>query len=286
MNSTQNIINSDLFNLVSSITVSAVALIGNSIVFYILTKKEFLKESVFRCLFIGTIFNTINALHIWPSNYPDFFLKNKSLFSCILINYVSAVFDTFSAWMIVLTSTDIYLTVKYPTKFLFRKKINYQMIIISILFILFCSLYSPYFIYTTIDPNYGCIAVSFEIAFYINLYFLILFTVLPFIIMAITNSLTYLHLQKRQINQNNSKKAKRLFKTSLGLNLFFLISNIPVSTVFIIGNISNINFSNVIYNIFKLITYAYFSLDFFIYYIANRLFRVYFFYLIKCGKSK
>ena len=92
-----------------------------------------------------------------------------------------------------------------------------------------------------------------------------------------TNILTYLQLKERKINRNQPKKAKKLFKTSLGLNLFFLISNIPVSTVFIIGNISNINFSNVIYNIFKLITYAYFSLDFFIYYIANRLFRVYFF---------
>ena len=83
MNTTSNDI-SDLFNLVSSISVSIIAIIGNSIVLFILTKEEFFKETFYRYLLIGTIFNTISALLIWPNNYPDLFLINEILISCQL----------------------------------------------------------------------------------------------------------------------------------------------------------------------------------------------------------
>ena len=281
MNSTTNDFNYELFNLISSITISAIALIGNSIIVYILAKPEFRKESFFRYLFIRTIVDTINAMLIWPSIYPDFFLIHNILIICQFNHYVNDVFNTLSSWIIVISSIDIYLTVKYPTKFHYRKKFKYQMIIFLILFITICSLYSTDFIYTITDPKNNCKAVSFQISFYLNLYSMILFAVLPFIIMAITNILTYLQLRERKINRNQPKKAKKLFKTSLGLNLFFFISNIPVFTVYVIGNISNTNFSDFFYNIFNLISFAYFSFDFFIYIIANRLFREYFYNIIK-----
>ena len=89
MNSTTNDFNHELFNLISSITISAIALIGNSIIVYILAKPEFRKESFFRYLFFGTIFNTINALLIWPINNPDFFLINEILISCNLQQYIN-----------------------------------------------------------------------------------------------------------------------------------------------------------------------------------------------------
>ena len=89
MNSTTDDFNLDLFHQVSSITISLVAIIGNSLIFYIFAKPEFKTQSFFRYLFFGTIFNTINALLIWPINYPDFFLINEILISCNLQQYIN-----------------------------------------------------------------------------------------------------------------------------------------------------------------------------------------------------
>ena len=46
MNTTLSETDDDLYNLVSSISVTAIAFIGNSIVFYILAQKEFRKEYI------------------------------------------------------------------------------------------------------------------------------------------------------------------------------------------------------------------------------------------------
>jgi hypothetical protein len=75
MNDTSSESDNDLFNLVSSIVTSSITLLGNSIIFYILAKPEFRSQSFFRYLFIGTILDTINVLFIWPTYYPDYFLK-------------------------------------------------------------------------------------------------------------------------------------------------------------------------------------------------------------------
>ena len=142
MNSTTDDFNLDLFHQVSSITISLVAIIGNSLIFYILAKPEFRSQSFFRYLFFGTIFNTINALLIWPINYPDFFLINEILISCNIQQYINDVSTTFSGWIIVLTSVDTFLSVKYPTKFQLVKSFKAQIIIILSLSVLFFSVYA------------------------------------------------------------------------------------------------------------------------------------------------
>jgi hypothetical protein len=142
MNDTSSETNNDLFHLVSSITISSIALLGNSIIFYILAKPEFRSQSFFRYLFIGTIFDTIRALSIWPTYYPDYFLINEFTFRCNLYQYISDIHFSLSGWIIILTTLDTFLLVKYPTKFKFIKTFKFQMLIVLILFISFCSLYS------------------------------------------------------------------------------------------------------------------------------------------------
>ena len=54
----------DAFNMASSLTITIASLIGNSIVFYILTRPEFLKQTLFRYMLIATISDAINSITI------------------------------------------------------------------------------------------------------------------------------------------------------------------------------------------------------------------------------
>ena len=104
--------------------------------------------------------------------------------------------------------------------------------------------------------------------------------------MLLTNILIFLQLLKKsQINRNNFKRAKNLFRVSVGLNLLFLISTMPAMIVFLINNLSNVVFSSfnspMFFLLLNMLSYIYYSLDFFVYLIANRLFRKKFYDLIK-----
>jgi len=199
---------------------------------------------------------------------------------------------TFSGWIIVLTSVDTFLSVKYPTKFQFVKSFKAQIIIILSLSVLFCSLYSTDWIYMVINPEFGCLVVKAKTAktskkaktFYLNIILGCLSIIFPFLFMLLTNILIFLQLLKKsQINRNNFKRAKNLFRVSVGLNFLFLISTMPALIVFLISNLSNVVFSSspVFFLFLNLLSYIYYSLDFFVYLIANRLFRKKFYDLIK-----
>jgi hypothetical protein len=201
MNDTSSESDNDLFNLVSSIVTSSIALLGNSIIFYILAKPEFRSQSFFRYLFIGTILDTINVLFIWPTYYPDYFLISEYRVSCNLYQYISDICFSLSGWIIIFTSLDTFLLVKYPTKFKLIKSLKSQMLILLILFISFCALYSTDWIFMIVDSEYGCIVESPIIAFYLNLSLSIVSIVIPFLFTFLINILTFLQLRKKQINR-------------------------------------------------------------------------------------
>jgi hypothetical protein len=238
MNDTSRKTKIDVLYQASLITIFSIALLGNTIIFYILANPEFCGQSFFRYQFIGTIFDTINVLFIWPFNYQDYFLMSKLKVSCILINYFNGIFTSLSTWLLILSSLDTFLVVKYPTKFKYLNNFKFQMLIILILFISFCALYSFYWIYLTVDTESGCVVVSSINAFYLNLVVVIVALVIPFLLKFIITILTFLWLRKNQINGNNFKRAKKLFKISVGLDFLFLISNLPVCIFFLVNNLS------------------------------------------------
>ena len=284
MNTTLSETDDDLYNLVSSISVTAIAFIGNSIVFYILAQKEFRKESFFRYLLVGTIFDTITALLIWPINSPNFFLIDQLQVSCALFFYISDLTSTLSGWILILTSIYTFLLVKYPTKYKFIQKLKYQMLILGIILIVSCFLFSTDWILMIVDPQYGCVAVSTIIAFYLNLTSYSASIIFPFFITVLLNILTYLELRKIKVSSSNSiKNGRKLFKVSLGLDLLFLFSNVPIVIVYLTNNLSGLRISVpvIVLKILDFLSCSYFSLDLLVYLIANRAFREYFLELSK-----
>ncbi len=157
------------------------------------------------------------------------------------------------------------------------------MLILLILFISFCALYSTDWIFLIIDSKPGCVTVSQIIAFYLNLSLGVVAVVIPFLFTFLINILTFLQLRKKQINRNNFKRAKKLFKISLGLDFLFLFSNVPNFMIYLISNISGVRylFPVIVYRTLNLLSYCYFSLDFFVYLFANRLFKQKFYDLMK-----
>jgi hypothetical protein len=81
----------DSFNLANSIIVTVIATFGNVIIISILAKPELHLRRLFRFILVAAIFDTINAITIWPANYPDFFLINTNDVSCMLSSYLSHV---------------------------------------------------------------------------------------------------------------------------------------------------------------------------------------------------
>ena len=131
-------IQSGTFYLISSIAITTIAIIGNSTVFLILVKTQFRKELLFRYLIISTVFDTLNALLIWPNTYRDVFLINEQNLNCIVFYFTSDSITSFTSGMNVLTSVDTLMLVKYPTNFQFRKIYKYQMLILFLIIVGSC----------------------------------------------------------------------------------------------------------------------------------------------------
>jgi hypothetical protein len=103
----------DIFSIVTSIMVTTISFIGNTAVILILSKQEFKKEPLFRYLITASIFDTVNAIMIWPANYLDIFLKNQINWICKCFTLMNNVLGTFSSYINILVSIDTLMLVKY-----------------------------------------------------------------------------------------------------------------------------------------------------------------------------
>jgi hypothetical protein len=274
------------YNLVSSIVVTTIAIIGNSAVVFILSKPIFQKEPLFRYLIFATVVDTVNIFQIWPNSFPEVFMINEIVLSCKLLYFLAGVVNTFSALNNVLVSIDTLVIVKYSRRFQFRKKYKNQMLIELIIFLVSCMISLPFIFYMILKDGL-CSGLTFDISFYINLYYSTVSIILPVIIIVLVSTITFIHLKKTQkrINPKKFKKSKSLLKITLGLNSLFFISNFPPFVVGMIFNLSNNNMPDLIYNFLALLSYIYYSCDFFIYMVANRLFRDTCFSYFKCKNT-
>ena len=283
------------FNLISSIFLTFIGLLGNSLVIFILSRKKFLKVSLFRYFIIATITDTLNFLFIWPANAPDFFKMNTYAIICKLYQYLSYIAYQLSVWIIVLSSIDRYLAVKYSNRFNFRNEFKYQagailtilivLMVVDIPFLLFYDIYE--------DGNQsfcGYNPTYISLGFYMDLLNSFISVFVPFFVMISTTILIGHHLIKHKLklqqNRTNFQKEKQLVKTLCGMSLFYLACTLPFCILTVTYDALGINyFGTLEFSIVNFLTYVYSSCDFFIYLSCNKLFRQYFFYIISCGRK-
>jgi hypothetical protein len=105
--------------------------IGNIITFYILTRKKFIQEPIYRYFIINSIISLIAIMFIWIQALPVLFEWRVDDTYCKIFMYLSTIGHDLFPWVIAINSIDRLLSFKYPQKFLFRKKFQYQALIIS-----------------------------------------------------------------------------------------------------------------------------------------------------------
>lgn len=280
------------FNLFSNGILTAIGLVGNTLVIYILLQPEFIKISMFRYLIAATIFDTWNLLLCWPSIFPDAFFVNQLSLSCKLYLYLFYIPFSASPWTFSLSSIDRYLSVKYPANKT-KNKFKYQLLAIILVTISISLVYIPFYIYHDIDTvnGTGCVPTSFLIEFYLDLLDTVVSTVIPFTIMIVSTCLISYQLvtQKAKLQQNKKKfeKEMQLIKTLCIMDIYFLICNLPYCVLTVVDDLMGINyFGTFAFYVLNALTYVFSSCDFFVYLIFNKLFRKHFFSMISCCRKK
>ena len=277
--------------------ITLIGLITNTISFVIFSGKKF-QNSIFSTYFrFLLLFHTLNLIS--PSNKLlewnfDFYFSQLSNFSCKIRYWFFYVNFAIAAWFQVIISIDRYLAISLPTKFILRKKFQFQIITSFIIIGFNCCMYIPSLMYylkinnesspiinQTTKSNYKCTSPG------IWADFMDLFqsTVLPFCLMILFTLLTIRTVFKSRRSSTNSslssvnksKDIKFAF-TSILTNIIFILFNLPVFLVDLINDYTKVTDGLFdVYLVFNAISYfVYYSnnfLTFFINYYVNSMFK-------------
>ena len=278
------------FNIISLAVTSVVSLIGNSLVLFIITRPRLLKVAMFRYYIAVTIIDTINVLATFLYVFPKYTGFNTNKFSCKLINFTTNVAYILSPWTTLLACSDRYLSVKYPSSLQFRNDFKYQLLAITIVFSVITLINTPFYIFSILDENqtFCKMASDFQVEFSMDLFNAFQATFIPFLLMILITVLTAreLFISRKKFNKQKFRNEIKFIKVLLAMNFFFLVTNLPYSILnvyyYTIG-ISNF-IDTFLYDAFLFLNNIYYSCDFFVFFMSNRLFREYFFKLIRSRK--
>ena len=197
---------------------------------------------------------------------------------------------------------DQFLSVKHPLKFHFRKKFKYQSLALFIIFIILAFLDAPYFIdydmyFYINETTQHCTTANAEIHFYISASNSFLSAIIPFVLMVLFSVSIGHYLIKNRKNFQIRKKLKkevRIIKLWLSISLFFLICTLPFYIQLLVHDLLSFNnpeyfFLNPLFEFLFSFTWQFSyvpnSFEFFVCLSTNKVFRNYFFSLIKFRKN-
>ena len=275
------------FNMSTAAVLTGVGMIGNSLVLFVFTRKKFRNISMFRYYSFVTTFEILQIPFIWVYYFPDFFSFNENELVCKLIQFSSTLLLSFVAFMQPIISIDRFFESKYPKRFFFRNKFNFQLIISAGLLLGSSIVSIPFYYYDNIYFVENSTECSYNenswIGMEIDISVLIISLFVPFIISITFSCLTAYHLiqSKKRLQIKNFKKEKRLLKILISMDVFLFICNLPWCVYIILKSILNIenmmvSSSMIItYDISNFLFYVYQSFSFFVYFLSNKQFRIY-----------
>ena len=266
-------------------------LITNTISFIIFSRKRF-RNTIFstyhRFYLVSSTFCIVMPINkMFESNLNQYF-SQLSDFTCIIRFFFAFVNYAIIAWFLVIISIDRFLGISYPSRFSFRKKLQFQ-ILISFFIILFNLIfYIPYFFYhlkeiqvnqtNSTDLNsYECVAPGLHVV----LMDLFQSTVIPSCLMIIFTifsiRIVFKSRQSTSINSIRSKDIKFVLG-SIIINVLYILFNLPYYFVAIIKDYTNL-FDNLI-DLYKMLDsftyflfYVFLGFSFFVNYFVNSMFR-------------
>ena len=259
------------YNFITPILFTTISFVFNPIVFLILTKPEFRKQSLFRYQVVGTVTDSFNIIMIWVNFYPNFFKINESVTSCKLFSFITQVLTQFSLWINVVSSIDRLLAVKMAIKFKIRTQFKFQALVLITLYVVLLLLNFPNLHFNQISVisygfndtniiefNISSNSLPSKVSFntkeieeallyscnidqnahaYLSYLLALMSTFIPFTLMVGTTGLIFYQIKvnKKKINQHISGRDKEFIRNLLGLNFFYFITFTP-SVVYNIFN--------------------------------------------------
>ena len=274
--------------LISSVVLTVIGLFGNLLVVYILRKPQFSNKSIFRYLVATSINNCLVLMTLWPYTLSGVYVNFISSISCKFIQYFGYLFYLVCPGILVINSIDRLISVKYPTRYKFRKRKKFQLFVLLTIFICMIILNIPFYLYNDVNTDNPirsiCSITDPHIKYNIDQIFSLITLFIPFIITVLSMVLIRNHLSlHRNLFLQNRKKLRQkieIIKLTFAINIFYLICNAPYwiqEIIFDLYDLNGIrqNHSNIIFLITNYFTYVQNSLTFFIFVFFNKKFRSY-----------
>jgi hypothetical protein len=262
------------YSVISTATLCVIAIVGNSFSLCIFVQETFFKYSTNRYFAVLSFFHTCYVFLLWIFVIPSGMASSSFLckFSCFLLYQV----PEFNAWLLVVASVDRMLLTLYYERTKFLNRIQSQILIVSFIFFsLFMINITSLIVYDVITANNytSCGKIDVNFARILDMVFVFLNTIIPFLFMSISSTILIFHVRKYG-NISTNVAIKNLIKTLVGSNFSFLICNLPLSILrlFPINSIE-IQFYFVLYQILTYVQIFYAVFAFFVYITFNVTFR-------------
>jgi hypothetical protein len=285
------------FRQIGLIFFTIVGIFGNLFVFYILTRPKFLKETIFRYFIASEVVGSLNLVFSWLLILPILLKWDAPVAYCKIAYYL--LYSTYSTypWISVVNSIDRYLSIKYLSKFQFRKETKYQILTLLIVSLVFLFANIPYIIYEEKSTYTLCTIIKNKVAFYIQLSKLISTSIVPSFIMILSmcQSVHHLVVKKRRLylqkNKISYKRERNFLKSVLTMEIWFIICYSPVSIISFLKislDLENINLYlwEFLLRVFSILAIIQSSCSFFVLLYCNKQFRKYFYSMITSFRCK
>ena len=278
----------NLINKIYPLILITIGTIGNSFIFYIFTRNQFIKQST--CFYfafsavVDTFLLYFGLLKHFIGAMVDIDIRDLSNFNCKFFIYIVYVLQQLSAWTLILISLDR-LIVTFSTKFgkkLIGRKYQYFFVI----FLLFFFLISNFHIIINCKlinrKENGTGQCGGELKYNVSLAITDLFlsVLIPFFVTFSSNIILLAKIYKSK--NKVFDKQKSLIKTTnyaitiIGKNFVFLVLNIPICVILIKVNINDdfgTSLDILIYSLSSLLSYSNLSFNFFLFLAINGIFR-------------
>lgn len=225
------------YDLAVSLSIQALGLLGNVLMFVVYNQPSLHKLSVsiyFRCQAVFCACQNLHSLLKYLTSYT--FLIDKSEASCKLVYYLLSLITPMSVWMEVVASLDRFLTIVYPTRFEFIRKTRFQRLAVLIILILNMACYLNLLITSHLMNDSIC---SVKFVDSLSVTDLVTGSAVPFVLMLILSGATLIgvlnahnrvqHSASRPAHDSHRTRLRdiRFGVTMLVLNLLFFILNLP-----------------------------------------------------------
>ena len=269
---------------------------GNIVTIVIFRQKEFQKQSTSFYFTCACIFNLIIITYFPWALMPD--LWTISSIACKLSLKIYIGLNEIQSWIWAICSIDRVFMIMAPHKFLFRKKLKFQLatvIIASI--ILFVALF-PYAYFLNVEltiQNTTMCLLSAESRSWVWIYgkidFVLFRAIVPFSIMIISSVFIFWRVlnNKRKFRRYNTSNQKeyQMAICLLLVDVIFLLSRLPNTIYSLIYKQEDGSF---IYTdlclIFSLVGHAHSVFEFIIFIFCNKIYRNLFSKLIFCCRIR